>query len=127
MTMRAVDHRDITDVEQLNALEREQLRIAGVRYDGEDLPVEDRLDPEGDEETSFHGFCGTCRIVDGPAHRYDVWLYQVDSGTVFRAGTTEAVADVIQAGLECHDPGIAAELEEAWPSVRAGGGPHSTV
>jgi hypothetical protein len=114
-----VDKRDITDVGQLSAIDREQLQVAGRCYDGEDLPVEDRLDPDGDEFTSFHGTCAHWRVVDGDEHRYDVWLYQVDSGTVFRAGTTEVVAEVVQLGLDCEDPGVAAELREAWVSLAA--------
>ena len=30
---------------------------------------------------------------------FDVWLYGVDSGTMFRAGTDEVVADLIQFGF----------------------------
>jgi len=42
----------------------------------------------------------------------------VDSGTIFRAGTTEVVAEVIQFGLECDDPEVRRELGPAM--VEAG-------
>ena len=61
---------------------------------GED-DAEEAFDPASNE---------VCRIDDAkkkPA--YDAWLYMADSGTVFRAGTTEVVADVIQFGVECAD------------------------
>jgi hypothetical protein len=35
-------------------------------------------------------------VAEEGAHRYDAFLYNVDSGTVFRRGTTEVVAEMIQ-------------------------------
>ncbi len=108
-----MDEREITDAGGLSPIEREQLRAAGRLYDGEDLDAEARLADDDQEETSFRGFCTLWRVVDGDEPRYDAWLYQVDSGTFFRAGTTEVVAEVIQFGLECDDAEVSRELGPA--------------
>ncbi|WP_433334468.1 hypothetical protein [Dactylosporangium sp. CA-139066] len=102
MGCRFVDQREITTAAELSEAEQEQLRAAGRLYDGEDLSAEERLGAAEDEEASFAGFVALWRVVDGAEHRYDAWLYQVDSGTIFRAGTTEVAAEIIQFGLEPH-------------------------
>ncbi|MFF5231427.1 hypothetical protein [Dactylosporangium sp. NPDC000521] len=113
MASRFVDEREIIDAGGLSPVEREQLRAAGRLYDGEDLDAEARLVDDEDDESSFRGFCSLWRVVDGDEPRFDAWLYQVDSGTIFRAGTTEVVAEVIQFGLECGDPDVRRELGPA--------------
>ncbi|MEZ4466496.1 MAG: hypothetical protein R3F60_08515 [bacterium] len=113
MPLRFTDRRAITSVDDLTALQAEQLRQAGIEYDGEDLPAVARLADDDDEETSFLGYCHFARLVDGDQHLYDAWLYMVDSGTFFRAGTTEAVGGIIQFGLEVDDPAIEAEIGPA--------------
>ena len=40
----------------------------------------------------------------------------VDSGAIFRAGTTDVVAEIMQFGLECEDPA----LKEALQAVLKG-------
>jgi hypothetical protein len=115
--LRFVDRREIEAVEQLADVERRQLRAAGQLYDGEDLPVEARLD-EGGDEGSFHGSCTVWRILDGDRHAFDAWLYLGDSGTIFRAGTTDKVAEIVQRGLECSDRRLRAELGPAMVAAR---------
>lgn len=89
-----------------------QLVAAGQRYDGLALPVEARLAEDG--EHTFFGACERWEVVgDDGAPLYDVWLYEADSGTVFRAGTTEVVAEIIQCGLQCDDPALRGPLGEA--------------
>src|SRR6185503_16437295 len=58
------------------------------------------------------------KVVDGERHLYDAWLYMGDSGTFFRAGTTEDVAMVIQSGLECEDREIRSQLGPAMVEAR---------
>ncbi|HWU91212.1 MAG TPA: hypothetical protein VN253_28290, partial [Kofleriaceae bacterium] len=58
------------------------------------------------------------KIVDGDRHLYDAWFYMSDSGTFFRAGTTEDVAMVIQCGLECEDTELRARLGPAMVEAR---------
>ncbi|MET7420846.1 hypothetical protein [Dactylosporangium sp. NPDC005555] len=113
MASRFVDEREINDAGGLSPIEREQLRAAGKLYDGEDIEAEARLAGDDHDEASFRGFCSLWRVVDGGRPRFDAWLYQVDSGTVFRAGTTEVVAEVVQFGLECDDPEVRRELGPA--------------
>jgi hypothetical protein len=120
-----VDEREIIDAAGLSPVEREQLRAAGRLYDGEDLDAEARLADDDNDEASFRGFCTLWRVVDGDEARFDAWLYQVDSGTLFRAGTTEVVAEVIQFGLECSDPEVRRELGPAM--VAAGILPRSDL
>jgi len=115
--LRFVDRREIQAVEQLADIDRRQLRAAGHLYDGQDLPVEARLDADGDEG-SFHGRCVVWRILDGDRHAYDAWLYLSDSGTIFRAGTTDKVAEIVQCGLECSDRRLRAELGPAMVAAR---------
>ena len=119
MSVRFVEKRKITSVDELSAVERAQLQAAGKSYDGEDLPVEARLEGDGSDEIegSFAGFCDHWKVVDGAQHLYDAWFFMVDSGAMFRAGTTDEVAAIIQFGLECEDPqlriAIGAALVEA--------------
>jgi|GEM_PF-3203650 len=104
--LRFRDKRTIASADELTPIEREQLRVAGKRYDGEDLPAETRLVPIGPDdymEGSFAASCTLWRIVDGDRHVYDAWFYMGDSGTFFVAGTSEDVAAVIQCGLQCND------------------------
>ncbi|MCC6559402.1 MAG: hypothetical protein IT372_41300 [Polyangiaceae bacterium] len=120
MAARFVDKQEVRSVAQLSKLQAEQLRLAGKAYDGEDLPVEARLagDEPEHEEGSFLGFCNLYKVVDGDRHLYDAWIYMVDSGTIFRAGTTEKVAEIIQFGLECDDPVIRMALGPAMVEAR---------
>jgi hypothetical protein len=109
-------------VDELTPHQQAQLVAAGKRYDGGDYSAAERLSFEGSDaspggqEQSFKGFLEIREIVDASGQpAYDVFLYMVDSGTIFRAGTTEVVADVIQCGLECADEA----LEEALEAVVA--------
>ncbi|WP_354640945.1 hypothetical protein [Kitasatospora camelliae] len=113
------NRRSVVAAEPLTALQAEQLRLCGVHYDGEDLPADRRLasDDEDDEEAVLR-FCERWDVVADGAPRYEAWFYQVDSGTIFLAGTVEVVAEVIQCGLECSDPARRLELGAAM--VRAG-------
>ncbi len=120
MPPRFVDARAITSIDQLTEIQQQQLAVAGRKYDGADRPAADRLagdEPES-EEGSFLGFCDHWRVVDGDQHLFDAWIYNVDSGTIFRADTTEVVAEIIQFGLECEDDAIAEQLGAAMVACR---------
>jgi hypothetical protein len=113
MPARFVDKRIINAVEELNPLEREQLRVAGRFYDGDDRPASDRLAGGVVEGDGSLFDTELWKVVDGDRHLYDAWFYMGDSGTFFRAGTTEDVAMVIQGGLECEDRAIRGQLGPA--------------
>lgn len=51
------------------------------------------------------------------APAFDVWLVQ-DSGVVFRAGTTEVIAEIVQGGIETSDAALRRELRNALVAVR---------
>jgi hypothetical protein len=93
------------------------LRLAGEYYDGQPLAAADRLARDGDEG-SFYESCELWRILDGDRHAFDAWLYMGDSGTIFRAGTTNKVADIVQCGLECSDRRLRAEIGPAMVEAR---------
>jgi hypothetical protein len=118
MPARFVEKRIISAVEELNPIEREQLRVAGKYYDGDDRPVEDRLAGGVVEGDGSLFDTELWKVIDGDQHLYDVWLYMGDSGTFFRAGTTEDVAMVIQCGLECEDRELRAQLGPAMVEAR---------
>lgn len=118
MPARFVDKRIISAVEELNPSERDQLRAAGKLYDGVDRPAEDRLAGGVVEGDGSLFDTELWRAVDGDKHLYDAWFYMGDSGTFFRAGTTEVIAEVIQCGLECEDPEVRAQLGPAMVAAR---------
>lgn len=99
--------------ENLSVIERAQLRKAGTLWDGKDLSAEDRLDPsEENEEVSFYGFLRgyTLHAADG-APTYDAWRYY-DAGVVFRTGTTDVVAEIIQDHLHCDEASLKRSLSD---------------
>jgi hypothetical protein len=102
----------------LTELQQAQLAVAGKRYDGRDLPAADRISVEGSDEEgfdqSFRGLLELCELLDDEGARaYDVLLYMGDSGTVFEAGSTEVVADIVQCGIQGVDQDLATALETA--------------
>ena len=105
-------------VEDLTPLQQRQLVVAGKLYDGAEHSAAERLSYEGSDahpdgqRQSFKGFVEIRELVDSegtPA--FDAYLYMVDSGTIFRTGTTDVVAEVIQCGVECDDPALEQALE----------------
>jgi hypothetical protein len=99
-------------------LDKEQLLTCGKRYlGGKGAPVEVLLaeNPEGpDEERSLRGQLFYRAIADAKGkHLYDAWLYQTDSGTIFKAGTARVAAEVVHFNVTCKDDRLAEALEEA--------------
>jgi hypothetical protein len=56
--------------------------------------------------------CEVWRVVDDGRHLFDAWLYMGDGGTIFEAGTSNEVAEVIQDYLEFDDDAIGAVLKK---------------
>lgn len=107
-----------TDAGELTPMQREQLEHAGKLYDGRALSAAERLSYEGSDQhpggqdQSFRGFLKIREIADAEGKpAYDAFEYMVDSGAIFRAGTTDVVAEVIQFGLECEDPALKEALQ----------------
>lgn len=118
MSLRCENQVDITDASTLDDVAKAQLHEAGRRYDGNDLPADARIgDDDADEESGkLFRITRWSLVDDAGTPRYDAWLYQVDSGTLFVAGTTNVVAEVVQFGLECTDAAVRAAIE---PALRA--------
>ncbi|MEV7021288.1 hypothetical protein [Kitasatospora sp. NPDC093558] len=111
------NRRPITSADALTPVQAAQVALSGRLYDGEDLPAERRLANDGDDEAVLYS-CELWDVAADGALLYEAWFYQVDSGSIFLAGTTEVVAEIIQFGLECDDPERRLELGTAM--VRAG-------
>jgi hypothetical protein len=118
MPARFVEKRIISAVEELDPMEREQLRMAGKLYDGVDRPAADRLAGGVVEGDGSLFDTELWKVVDGDRHLYDAWFYMGDSGTFFHAGSTDLAAEVIQSGLECEDPEVRAQLGPAMVEAR---------
>jgi hypothetical protein len=86
----------------LSDVEREQVRIAGKNYDGFDLSAERRLTTmDRNDEQSFEGSLEVRHIADASGQvRFDMLLYMIDGGAIFRAGTTESIGGICQGGVE---------------------------
>ena len=105
------NRRDRQRVDELSAIERAQVRVCGERWDGQDLPIEERL--VLDPDIAFQLVLTCWDVMDGDAHVYDAWLFAVDSGVVFRAGTTEIVCEVFQFDFQSEDGPLADALADA--------------
>lgn len=82
--------------EELSVVHKAQLERISMDYDGGLRRPEERLLDNGDEEGSFHGRIDVCELVEGDELRYELWLYNVDSGSLFVAGTTRKIARIVQ-------------------------------
>jgi hypothetical protein len=100
----------------LDATARAQLGIANERYGGgkktadalfaEEATAEEQIKPSSTERMRVEDERGN--------HLYDAWLYMADSGTIFAAGTTQIVAEVVQFGVECRDDKLRIALDGAF-------------
>lgn len=111
--LRFDDRIDVSAADGLTPWARAQFEASGKLYDGNALPPEVRFVVDPDDESSWQGFCKLAKVFDGDVHVYDAWFYMVDSGTIFKAGTTDCVATIIQFGLECDDKVLHDELGTA--------------
>ena len=116
--------RELQSHQELSELECKQLVVAGELYDGIELPAEVRLDDKASDEFEDPNFSGYFEIWDVLDDKgvltYTAMLYKVDSGTVFKADTTESVAEIIQGYLECEDEKLYKEIAEAVERTKEG-------
>lgn len=121
--LRVVSVANDADVLDLGPLAEEQLRLAGVSWDGVDRTPEDRLD--GEIEGSFAGTLERRVLADADAKDgpplFDVLLFAEDSGVVFEAGTTRIVALIAYRKVEMRDRRARLALEEAIATRRDAG------
>ena len=98
MILRFSNLREPDRIDVLSPLHRRQLAVCARLYFGDETPLTRRLGGEEDDPGASFRFVELWDVEADGAHRFDVFLYNVDSGAVFRRGTTEVVAERIQ----CH-------------------------
>jgi hypothetical protein len=113
--MKLIDRRELTTTNGLSTGDTEQLEAIGTLYFGSPGSVTIDDDFEGADPIAARVLMtvDVWKVMEGGSHVYDVWTYMGDSGTVFRAGSAETVAEIIQGGLECSDETLASALDEA--------------
>ena len=108
-------------LDALDDVRRRQLEIASKLYSGTREAAEEILargDDDEDGEQIHPNFLELRTIVGADGRpRYDAWLYMVDSGTIFAAGTERVVAEVIQFGVETSDPVLRLALPAVLGSI----------
>lgn len=114
-TLAVAEILDPVTLDDLDDVARRQLEIANELYGGQEMTAEQILGQTEEEpdETINPSFLQRRRIVDEAGKpAYDAWLYNVDSGTIFAAGTEKIVAEVIQFGVETQDPNLRIALPD---------------
>lgn len=115
--------RELTDPATLTPIEREQLAVCAVRYFGRPMPFETLFaditkNVEINPEHSWLGFLERWDVFDDEGvHRYDAFVYNVDSGCLFHRGRTDVAAEMIQFGFEARGDGpedFEEGLAEGW-------------
>ncbi len=98
---------------ELSDSDRAQILAAGRLYHGRKVPLEELLSSDPDSEESLLHLLDYRAVLDATGtHLYDAWQYNADSGSIFKAGTTKLVADIIQGSVECSDKTLLEALEE---------------
>jgi len=121
MQLTFVRHRAPRALDDLTPIEQEQLVACGKAYDGSDRTAAECLPDDDDEESGLFGLELWDVEDEHGAVLYNIWVYQVDSGSIFQAGTSTEVGGFIQFGLECADAALRAALAAAhaghqdWP------------
>lgn len=109
-------------LDELDAHQQRQLRVAGRGHDGQDLPPTARLAPRPkasapDAGSSFAGELELLRLADAAGKvLYEVVICGPDSGVVFRPRTTTAVAELVQGGVACNDRALKERLRRVLAS-----------
>lgn len=97
-----------------SALDEKQLRAAGKLYFGKVWPLTTLLSKDRHcEESLLHLLEYRSLANAAGKHVYDAWEYAGDSGTIFAAGTTRVVAEVVQGSVECDDEALRDAVDDA--------------
>ena len=122
MTLRFSNLRRPSRFDELDPIQRAQLEVCARLYFGEDeaVPIAARLGGDGEDPEAEFCFVELWDVAEEGAHRYDAFLYNVDSGTVFRRGTTEVVAEMIQCYFDqADDEAFEAALQDGYRAACA--------
>lgn len=101
----------------LGDTERRQLEIGSERYDGSHRTAGAIFAGEGDEPITHDSIRRFALLRDG-APAYDAWLFMTDAGIVFRARSTDVIAEIVQGGIECADAALRRDLRIAIAVAR---------
>lgn len=113
------DRAPLRTLADLDEVAQAQLVEANRRYGGTTMTAAAIMNNTGEEEPEGAPQIETPhlergRVLDAKGnHLYDVLLYNVDAGTVFEAGSTRVVADVVQADVQAADQALALGLTQA--------------
>lgn len=88
----------------LDAIAQQQLAIAGAIEGKVHFTAQQIL--AGDVEDFDPTLIELIHTSQGGRRAYDAWIMSRDSGTIFTAGTTEVVAEIVQGGVDCADRGL---------------------
>jgi hypothetical protein len=103
------------DATKFSETEKEQLKKAMLLYDGREI----------DDEELFSGgydtFEGMCEVPlewwdvadDEGVVRYQLWIYNVDSGSLFINNSLDTAGEICQFYFQSDDPELAMELQQA--------------
>ena len=125
LTLRFTHMRRPTCLDDLPKTLLAQLAVAGRLYDGVTTPGQARLpEPDAQDEPEEGGPLWEPELWDVVDEqdelRYHLWLYGVDSGTLFVAHQVEIAGEVIQFGFEPRDEGaLGAALKDAQRRAKA--------
>ncbi len=122
LRLRTVGVEKDADVLDLGPVAEDQVRLAGLSWDGRDLAAEERLD--GELEGSFAGTLERRVLADAESPTatplFDVVLFAEDAGVVFAAGTSRIVAMIAYGKVEMRDrrTRVAIEATLAGPTTK---------
>lgn len=109
-------------IDDLTNEEKKQIVIAGNLYHGEEYSAETLAAKEDDEnyeeEISFFNLEIWDVIDESNELKYKLFLYMVDSGTLFEGESTEVAGEIIQCGFECSDDELAELLLKAQKEAK---------
>lgn len=108
----------LVPLEPLDAAAARQLEAVSERYDGKKRTAAAILAGDDEDEAIVPSTVRRIVLTENGERKYDAWMYMGDTATVFVAGTTEVVAEVVQGGLECRDAGLKRELRTALAEAK---------
>jgi hypothetical protein len=107
-TLLIANRRRLTSAEGLSAEAHAQLQHIGERYFG---PGDVFIGSGNDGRTISFVFISS--VLDGDTHAYDLWQYMGNEGMIFRARTTEVVADIRRYDVRCTNRALQKALQDA--------------
>jgi hypothetical protein len=88
-------------IKELDANAKKQVEQSAKRFDDRKQSAADLLAGKGDEPLA--PFERVAIADEKGKLAYEAWLHLIDAGSIYKAGTTKLVAQIIQDGIECDD------------------------